>query len=180
MSPFPETVYLGLGSNLGCRRRNLSLAAMRIALLPGVELLRLSAACETAPWGVADQPAFLNMVVAARVSLEPEELLRAVKGIERELGREPTERWGPRVIDIDILLFGEREVRTEELIVPHPLILQRQFVLVPLAEIAPEVEVGEGVRAAEAARVGDGGVVEVGRVAGRRRGDAVLPPCPPS
>jgi 2-amino-4-hydroxy-6-hydroxymethyldihydropteridine diphosphokinase len=132
--------YLSLGSNLGDRRRNLSLAATRLALMEGVELVRLSSVYETAPWGDEDQPAFLNMVVAARVELEPGELLRRVKALEAALGREETRRWGPRVVDVDILLYGDERVDTAGLTIPHAHMRERQFVLVPLAEVAPELE----------------------------------------
>ena len=152
MSYLSEPVYLSLGSNLGDRARNLSLAAMRLALLPGVELVRLSPVYETAPWGVQEQPAFLNMVARARVRHSPVGLLDELKRLEEALGREPSDRWGPRRIDIDILLFGGRRVSTPRLTIPHPRIAQRQFVLVPLADIAPEVEVSPGDTAGALAR----------------------------
>lgn len=134
-----DRVFLGLGSNEGDREENLRGALNRIAGLPGTQVVRVSRFHETPPWGVTDQPAFLNAVAEVRTTLEPEALLRAVKEIERELGRVPTFRWGPRRIDVDLLLHGDRQVRTPELTLPHPFILERPFVREPLAEIAPEV-----------------------------------------
>lgn len=152
MTPLCEIAFLGLGSNLGHRARSLSLAAMRLALAPGLELLRISPVYETAPWGVEEQPAFLNMVLAARSGLAPEELLATAKRIERDLGRQPAQPWGPRCIDIDILLHGDRRVATPDLVIPHPRLPQRQFALVPLAAIAPDALVAPGVMAADLAR----------------------------
>lgn len=134
-----ERVFLGLGSNLGEREENIRGALNRIGALPDTRVVRVSSLHETAPWGVTDQPAFLNAAAEVRTELEPEALLNAVKAIEVEVGRTPTFRWGPRLIDIDVLLFGDRTLVTERLTLPHPRILERLFVLEPLAEIAPEV-----------------------------------------
>jgi 2-amino-4-hydroxy-6-hydroxymethyldihydropteridine diphosphokinase len=134
-----ERVFIGLGSNLGPREEHLRGALERIARLPGTRVVSVSSVIETAPWGVADQPAFLNAAAELRTELEPEALLDAVKGIEAELGRAPTYRWGPRLIDVDLLLYGDRVVRTERLTLPHPYLLERPFVREPLREIAPEV-----------------------------------------
>ena len=134
-----ERVFLGLGSNLGEREENLCAALNRIAGLPGTEVVRVSRFHETAPWGVTEQPAFLNAVAEVRTELEPEALLRSVKEIEREMGRVPTYRWGPRLIDIDVLVYGTRRMETAELSLPHPQLLARPFVREPLEEIAPEI-----------------------------------------
>jgi len=134
-----ERVFLGLGSNLGDREALLRRALARVASLPGTEVLRVSAIRETEPWGVTDQPAFLNAAAEIRTELEPQSLLTALKQIEREVGRTPTFRWGPREIDVDLLLYGARRVEIERLTLPHPHILEREFVREPLAEIAPEV-----------------------------------------
>ncbi len=134
-----ERIFLGLGSNLGDREANLRAALEHIEHLPGTRVVRSSGFWETEPWGVEDQPAFLNAVTEVRSVLAPEELLDSVKQIERELGRTPTFRWGPRLIDIDLLLYGRRRVDTPQLQVPHPEILNRPFVWEPLQEIAPEV-----------------------------------------
>lgn len=165
MSESPALVYLGLGSNLGRRAEQLARAAMCLALTPEVDLVRLSPVYETAPWGVQDQPPFLNMVIAVRSTLGPQKLLSAVKELESRLGRVPSERWGPRAIDIDLLVFGEEAVDLPDLQLPHPRICERQFVLVPLAAVAPEVEVSPGVAAESLADSGDAEVHLVGPLA---------------
>jgi len=134
-----ERVFLGLGSNLGEREEHVREALRCIAGLPGTRVVRASRLIETEPWGVTDQPPFINAVAEIRTSLEPGELLAAVKQIERELGRTDTYRWGPRLIDVDLLLYGRRVVEDGRLRLPHPHILERPFVVEPLAEIAPEV-----------------------------------------
>jgi 2-amino-4-hydroxy-6-hydroxymethyldihydropteridine diphosphokinase len=128
-------VYLGLGSNVGARERNLSAARRRLRE-KGVRILRQSRVLETEPWGVADQPRFLNQVVEADWDGTPRQLLRVAKSVEREGGRRPTRRWGPRVIDVDILLFGDERIRLPDLVIPHPRIAEREFVLESLAELA--------------------------------------------
>ena len=127
-------VYLGLGSNLGSRARNLSSARRRLRQ-KGVRITRQSRVMETEPWGVTYQPRFLNQVVEADWDGTPRGLLRAVKAVEREGGRRPTRRWGPRVIDVDVLLFGDLRVRERDLVIPHPRIHERVFVLESLAEL---------------------------------------------
>jgi 2-amino-4-hydroxy-6-hydroxymethyldihydropteridine diphosphokinase len=127
-------VYLGLGSNLGTRARNLSAARRRLRE-KGLRILRQSRVIETEPWGVADQPRFLNQVVEGEWSGTPRQLLRAAKSVERAGGRKPTRRWGARVIDVDILLFGRERVRERGLVIPHPRIAKRPFVLRSLREL---------------------------------------------
>jgi 2-amino-4-hydroxy-6-hydroxymethyldihydropteridine diphosphokinase len=127
-------VYLGLGSNLGDRRTNLAKAIQLLEHEVSIE--RASSVYETDPWGVEDQPRFLNCVVAANTSLTPHELLVKLKSIEKEIGRLPSFRYGPRLVDLDLLLYDELVVSTDELTIPHPRMLERAFVLVPLAEIA--------------------------------------------
>ena len=127
-------VYLGLGSNLGTRARSLSAARRRLRQ-KGVRILRQSRVIETAPWGVTDQPRFLNQVVEGDWTGTPRALLRVAKEVEREGGRRPTRRWGPRVIDVDILLFGDEHVRLAGLVIPHPRIAERKFVVRSLAEL---------------------------------------------
>jgi 2-amino-4-hydroxy-6-hydroxymethyldihydropteridine diphosphokinase len=134
-----ERVFLGLGSNLGERKENLRAALNLLSELPETSVARVSEFVETEPWGVVDQPPFLNAVAEIRTELEPEALLEALKAIEWQVGRVPTYRWGPREIDVDLLLYGERALRTGRLTLPHPSILERPFVLEPLQEIAPEV-----------------------------------------
>ena len=128
------TVYVGLGSNLGTRRRNLSAARRRLRE-GGVRILRQSRVIETEPWGVSNQPRFLNQVVEAEWSGRPHQLLRLAKEVEREGGRKPSRRWGPRAIDVDILLFGDERVKLRDLVVPHPRIAERPFVVESLNEL---------------------------------------------
>ena len=132
------TAYLGLGSNLGDReenlRKSLSLLGER------GEIIALSSVYQTEPWGYADQPSFLNLVCGFRTYLSPPELLGLVQEVERRLGRVRTIRYGPRTMDVDILLYGDRIVDTPDLQIPHPRIPERAFVLAPFAEIAPDIE----------------------------------------
>lgn len=133
-----HTVYLGLGSNQGDRDELLR-AALR-SLAPAVEITRISSVYDTAPQLVTDQPRFHNIAVAGTTRLTPAALLRAAKRIEVELGRQPGPRYGPRPIDIDILLYDDTTVVTPDLTIPHPGIAERGFVLAPLAELAPELQ----------------------------------------
>jgi 2-amino-4-hydroxy-6-hydroxymethyldihydropteridine diphosphokinase len=126
--------YLGLGSNLGRRDRNLSAARRRLRQ-KGVRVLRQSRVMETEPWGVADQPRFLNQVLEVEWNGSPRRLLAAAKAVEREGGRTRTRHWGPRVIDVDILLFGTEHVSEPGLEIPHPRIAERPFVLAGLQEL---------------------------------------------
>jgi 2-amino-4-hydroxy-6-hydroxymethyldihydropteridine diphosphokinase len=128
-------IFLALGSNLGDRAANLRSA---IALLsPQVGLLAESGIYETPPWGITDQPAFLNMVVQGETSLPPDALLKHLKDIEVRVGRAPGLRYGPRLIDLDILFYEDMVLDTPPLVIPHPRLQERGFVLVPLAELAP-------------------------------------------
>jgi 2-amino-4-hydroxy-6-hydroxymethyldihydropteridine diphosphokinase len=130
--------YLGLGSNLGDRERNLA-EARRLLGGRGARLLRESAVRETEPFGVTQQPRFLNQVLEVEWDGDPRELLAAAKAVEREIGRRPSYRWGPREIDVDILLFGEQSVEEPGLTIPHPGIREREFVRQPLAELRPDI-----------------------------------------
>lgn len=127
-------VYIGLGSNLGERGANLEAARRRLEQ-KGVRILRESSVIETEPWGVLDQPRFLNQVVEAEWLGTPRRLLEAVKEVEREGGRKPTRRWGPRIIDVDILLFGGRRVHEPDLVIPHPRLAERPFIHESLDEL---------------------------------------------
>ena len=126
--------YLGLGSNLGSRERNLSSARRRLRH-NGVRILRRSRVIETEPWGVVVQPRYLNQVLEVEWLGSARQLLRVAKAVEREGGRRKTFRWGPRVIDVDILLFGDQRVDEADLEVPHPRIAEREFVLAGLREL---------------------------------------------
>ncbi|MFZ3070866.1 MAG: 2-amino-4-hydroxy-6-hydroxymethyldihydropteridine diphosphokinase [Anaerolineaceae bacterium] len=141
------TVFLGLGTNLRDRAANLE--AARQALKARLRLVCTSSIYETEPWGFLDQPAFLNRVVQAETDLTPLRLLNFLKRTETLLGREESFRYGPRLIDLDILFFGDRVIHTRRLQIPHPKMTERAFVLVPLVEIAPEwvhPELGKTVR----------------------------------
>jgi 2-amino-4-hydroxy-6-hydroxymethyldihydropteridine diphosphokinase len=135
------TAYLGLGTNLGRRPQNLSQALRMLGISPAVQFVRSSSVYETAPWGYTDQPRFLNCAVEVSTRLSPAELLDLVKRIEREQGRQENFRYGPRLIDIDILLYGRDTIhlRRPDLQVPHRHMTERAFVLVPLSEIAPDM-----------------------------------------
>lgn len=132
-----HSVFLLLGANLGEREAMLAKAARLIAERIGL-IKAQSHLYETAPWGVTDQPAFLNQVLEVKTVLSPEEVLVQTLEMEKQLGRERRMRWGARVIDIDMLYFAEVILETEALHLPHPRLHQRRFTLVPLAEIAPD------------------------------------------
>lgn len=144
-----QLVYLGLGSNLGDRDAMLRAAVARLRAVVAVS--HVSSVYDTAPLLVTDQPRFHNAAIAGATALEPLELLRAAKAIERELGRVPGGvRYGPRAIDIDLLFYGDLSLHSDELTLPHPRIAERAFVLAPLAEIAPGRTLpGLGATAAE-------------------------------
>lgn len=130
-------VYLALGSNLGNRAENLEKTCQ--ALDQHGWLMARSPVYETPPWGIVEQPAFLNQVIKIETSLAPVRLLTFLKRLEIQLGRTPAERYGPRVIDIDILFYDDRVVQRRKLKIPHPRLPERAFVLVPLADLAPEM-----------------------------------------
>jgi 2-amino-4-hydroxy-6-hydroxymethyldihydropteridine diphosphokinase len=128
--------YVGLGANLGDREATIRAA---VAQLPGV--VAVSPLRETDPVGVTDQPQFLNGVAALETELPPRELLDVLLAVERGLGRERRERWGPRTIDLDLLLYGDEVIDEDGLTVPHPRLRERRFVLEPLADLAPKLVV---------------------------------------
>jgi len=131
------TVYLGLGANLGDRKRNLSRALELLSQHATVE--KVSSVYETEPVGFEEQPLFLNAVCRVSTKLKPEQLLRLAKKIEAKLGRKPGFPNAPRTIDIDILFYDDKVWSAKDLTVPHPQLIERAFVLVPLAEIAPDL-----------------------------------------
>ena len=135
------TAYLGLGSNLGDRNASLREAIVRLRDSEGLTVVATSSIYETAPWGYTDQPDFLNCVVEIETRLTPVSLLERIQEIEQEVGRTPSWRYGPRLIDVDILLYGDLclQLTNSELTIPHPRMDQRAFVLIPLVEIARDV-----------------------------------------
>lgn len=143
----PVRAFLGLGSNLGDRAAYLA-RAVRLLETPGVRVVARSPVYESPPWGKTDQPSFLNQVVAVETWLSPRQLLDRCQAVERALGRVRTVRWGPRTVDLDILLYGAVTVSTAELVIPHPHIHRRAFVLVPLLDLEPDLRLptGEPVR----------------------------------
>ena len=132
-----NVVYLSLGTNLGDRLANLRAALD--AFPPEVVVQARSKIYETPAWGFEDQPAFLNMAVKGETDLSPELLLRHIKQLEIRLGREPSFHWGPRLIDMDLLFYDALVMDTPQLVIPHPHLHERAFVLVPLADIAPDL-----------------------------------------
>jgi 2-amino-4-hydroxy-6-hydroxymethyldihydropteridine diphosphokinase len=131
------TIYLALGANLGDRAQNLRAALAQIRT--SVQITRVSSIYETEPWGVREQPWFLNLVCAGTTTLSPVDLLRRAKKIENEMGRAEGIRFGPRPIDIDILMYDRLIELSPALTIPHPRLHERAFVLIPLAEIAPDL-----------------------------------------
>ena len=141
-------IHLALGTNLGNRTDNLHAAIE--SLPPSVVVQQTSPIYETQPWGVTDQPAFLNMVLQGETHLFPQELLAYLKDLETKLGRTPTIRWGPRLIDMDILFYDDLVLRVPGLTIPHPHLHERSFVLVPLVDLAPDLVhpvLGSSIRA---------------------------------
>ena len=136
-----ERVFLGLGGNLGDAQAAMAAALRLIAADPGTAVRRVSSLYRTPPWGKTDQPDFLNAVAELRTRLSPRGLLDLCLEAERQLKRVRGERWGPRLIDMDILAYGERLIDEPGLVVPHPRLHQRAFVLIPLAQIAGGVMV---------------------------------------
>jgi 2-amino-4-hydroxy-6-hydroxymethyldihydropteridine diphosphokinase len=144
--------YLALGGNVGDSRAILDRAVAMLCDGPDVRLLARSSDYRTAPWGVTDQAPFINLCIAVETSLAPHPLLARAHEVERALGRDRTreQRWGPRSADIDIITYDGVSLNDKDLIVPHPRLFERAFVLIPLAEIAPDLIVA-GTRIADAA-----------------------------
>lgn len=142
--------YLGLGTNMGDRDAQLRAAIEAISRIPATVVLRESPVYGSKPWGKTDQADFLNIVIEIRTRLDAHTLHRHLQKIERDLGREEVvERWGPRPIDIDLLLYGTRTIKTASLVVPHPHMWERNFVLRPLADLAPDLPSPTGIPISE-------------------------------
>lgn len=129
--------YIGIGSNLGDRQEN-CLHAIYLLEKKGIIIKKRSSMYETEPWGIKEQPNFINMAIEIETYLNPKELLKILKKVESEIGREESSKWGPRSIDLDILLFNDLIFIEDDLKIPHPLMHERSFVLRPLCEIAPD------------------------------------------
>lgn len=155
--------YLCLGSNLGDRAGTMAKAVGLIARTGGVTILSRSSLYETAPWGPVPQGPYLNLVVEVETVLSARELLHMLLGVEHAFGRDRTRevRFGPRTIDIDILLFGEDVIEEPDLQIPHPRMMERAFALVPLAEIAPDLSVGGVAIRSALAGLDTSGIVRV-------------------
>ncbi|ALV26951.1 2-amino-4-hydroxy-6-hydroxymethyldihydropteridine diphosphokinase [Pannonibacter phragmitetus] len=141
---------LGLGSNMGDPKANLAAAIARLDASEGISVLAVSSAYRTPPWGPIPQDDYRNICLVIETVLSPRDLLGRCLEIERELGRVRDVRWGPRIIDIDVLIYGGEQVEEEHLSIPHPRMGERAFVLVPLAEIWPDAPIGGGRSAAQA------------------------------
>ncbi len=155
----PE-VGFGLGGNVGDPAAAIHAAVSALASRGVAKIVKLSSLYRTAPWGGVAQPDYANACAIGATSLAPLDLLDAIKQLERDLGRVENVRWGPRVIDIDILFYGEVSMQDERLVIPHRDLLRRAFVLIPLAEIAPDLMIG-GRRVVDAAREIDAGEVRL-------------------
>ncbi|MCD8916392.1 2-amino-4-hydroxy-6-hydroxymethyldihydropteridine diphosphokinase [Staphylococcus simulans] len=131
-------VFLGLGSNVGDREAQLKAAIDLLDEQQGIEVIKVSSFYETAPVGYVNQPDFLNLCIKIETELSPHEVLECGLAIEQQLHRVRKERWGPRTLDIDILLYGDEIIETKDLSIPHPRMTERAFVLIPLQEIAPD------------------------------------------
>ncbi|MCR5176330.1 MAG: 2-amino-4-hydroxy-6-hydroxymethyldihydropteridine diphosphokinase [Anaerovibrio sp.] len=138
--------YISIGSNIGDKEANIKAAVNQLAASDKIQLISVSSLYRTPPWGNTEQPFFLNGALLVRTSLKPHDLLSLCQDIERGLGRVRHEHWGPRTIDLDLLYIEGIKVRLPELVIPHPYMLERSFVLVPLQEIAPELMInGRGI-----------------------------------
>jgi 2-amino-4-hydroxy-6-hydroxymethyldihydropteridine diphosphokinase len=145
IAPVSKTAFVGIGSNLGDREDNLRRAVELLSAEQGVEVMAVSEIRETEPVGPVEQGAFLNGAVRVETGLGPRELLERLLAVEQRLGRVREERWGPRTIDLDLLLYGDEAVDEPGLTVPHPRLHERRFALEPLADLAPSLEIpGKG------------------------------------
>lgn len=133
-----STVYIGIGSNIGDRITNCK-NAINLLKEHGIKIKKESSMYETEPWGVKEQPKFINMAIKAETALKPIELLKLLKNIEKKMGRKETFHWGPRIIDLDILLYENMVFNNEELNIPHKNLHERDFILKPLSEIAGDI-----------------------------------------
>ena len=157
------TAWLALGGNIGDTRTLLDCAVAMLCDGNAAEFVARSSDYRTPPWGVTDQPPFINCCLAIETTLSPRDLLKRAHAVERALGRDRSreQRWGPRSIDIDLIAYDDLAVQEPDLIVPHPRLFERAFVLVPLAEIAPDLHVAGRLIADAAARIDHAGIVRL-------------------
>ncbi len=165
ITPAVTTAWLGLGSNIGSDEEKTAVlrtvtVELERAASGQLRVTGMSSIYRTPPWGVTDQPDFFNAVLRAETTLTPQELLRTAKEVEQALGRRPTYRWGPRVIDIDLLLMDDVTITTPELTLPHPGLLRRAFVTVPLLELTPDLRLPDGRLLRDAAPTDTSGVLK--------------------
>ncbi len=162
--PAPERAAVGLGANLGDAEASLQRAIRELVATPGVDVTAASSLYRTAPVGITDQPVFLNAVVVLQTTLGPLDLLERLAALEAEAGRARRVRWGPRTLDLDLLLLGDRTLATPGLTLPHPRLHERRFVLEPLLEVWPDARLPDGrVLADVLGRLPPGGVERLGR-----------------
>jgi 2-amino-4-hydroxy-6-hydroxymethyldihydropteridine diphosphokinase len=140
--PVAFDAILALGTNMGDRVGNIGEAISTLGADGAIKVVRRSRLYRTAPWGVVDQDWFVNACVGVLTALSPHELLRRCQAVEDRMGRVRSMRWGPRIIDVDILFIGDQQICDADLVVPHPLIAERTFVLAPLKDIAPDLTLG--------------------------------------
>lgn len=134
-----KKVYLGLGTNVGQREKNLREAVSIIEKTATIDMIKVSSIYETEPWGYEEQNDFLNLCLEIKTDLTPQQLLEKCQEVEDKMGRQREEKWGPRIIDVDILIYDNLEVDTSNLVIPHPRIQDRTFVLIPLQELNPNL-----------------------------------------
>ncbi len=172
MAPIEAHAFVGLGGNLGDPQTRIEQALLALDAIPATRLVRRSRLYRSAPWGMTQQPAFVNAVAQLATTLAPRDLLDALLAIERANGRERDGlRWGPRTLDLDLLLHGDCQLDQPGLTLPHPYIAERAFVLVPLGEIAPRLQLPGGARIDELlARLGPHEVVPIDVVEPDARG----------
>lgn len=158
-----RVAYIGLGSNMGNKKAYIQKALGQLSNYPGIRLLRVASLYESAPWGYLDQAWFINTVAEVETNLTAEKFLNVLFDIEKNLERTREIKWGPRTVDLDILLYGQETINLPQLQVPHPRLHQRAFVLVPLAELCPEMLLPQGrVKELAAKALGEQAVRKVG------------------
>ncbi|MGV6875078.1 2-amino-4-hydroxy-6-hydroxymethyldihydropteridine diphosphokinase [Pseudochelatococcus sp. B33] len=155
----PRRAYIGLGSNMGDKRAMIAVALDHLRATPGIAVVARSRDYRTPPWGDTDQDWFINACAALDTTLTPDDLLAACLAVETRMERVRTRRWGPRVIDIDLLDYDRRAIRSDRLTLPHPRILERAFVLTPLAEIAGDLPLAASSVREHARRLADPAIV---------------------